>query len=428
MVLGMVIGFFILLAFGLPIAFALGIPSVAYVLIDGKIPDFAAVQTMVGGANSYPLLAIPFFIFAGNLMNVSGVTERIFNFASKWVGHIKGGLGHVNVLASIIFAGMSGTAVADAGGLGLIEIKAMRDAGYDDKLTLGITAASSTIGPIIPPSMVAVIYAVVASTSVGRLLAAGFVPGLLMGLCLMAMVYMMADKYKCPVEKKATFKERLLSLKYAFGSLLTPLIILGGIFSGIFTPTEAAGIACAYAAFLGIVIYKEMDAKFFWDAVKNAALSTIQLMFIVVSATLFAWILAKEQVPQLVANFLISHFNNYYALLLIINVVLLIVGCFMETVASINILVPVFLPLIQQMGIDPVHFGVMMILNLVIGVITPPFGTVLFVLSSVAKVPVDQVAKATAPFFIPLLIALALVALIPQLTLFLPNLIFGIAK
>ena len=428
MVVGMVIGFFLLLAFGLPIAFALGIPSVAYVLIDGRIPDFAAVQTMVGGANSYPLLAIPFFIFAGNLMNVSGVTARIFDFSSKWVGHIKGGLGHVNVLASIIFAGMSGTAVADAGGLGLIEIKAMRDAGYDDDLTLGITAASSVIGPIIPPSMVAVIYAVVASASVGRLLAAGIIPGLLMGFCLMVMVYFVAHKYKCPIEKKSTLKEKLIAFKTAFGSLLTPLIILGGIFSGIFTPTEAAGIACAYAAFLGIVIYKEMDFKFFMSAVKSAALSTIQLMFIVVSATLFAWILAKEQIPQLVANFLLSNVSNYYLLLLIINVILLVVGCFMETVASINILVPVFLPLILQMGIDPVHFGVMMILNLVIGVITPPFGTVLFVLSSVAKVPVDRVAKATSRFYLPLLVSLALVALIPQLTLFLPNLIFGVAK
>ena len=241
MILLMILGFFALLVFGLPVAFALGIPSVLYIMADGTIPMFAVVQTLVGGANSYPLLAIPFFIFAGNLMNVSGVTTRIFDFSSKWVGHIKGGLAHVNVLASIIFAGMSGTAVADAGGLGIIEIKAMRDAGYNDDLTIGITAASSTIGPIIPPSMVAVIYAVVASCSVGRLLAAGFVPGLLMGLSLMAMVYLLADKYKCPIEKKASWGERIRSFKTAFGSLLTPLIILGGIFSGVFTPTEAAG-------------------------------------------------------------------------------------------------------------------------------------------------------------------------------------------
>jgi len=428
MVFMMILVFFALLVLGFPVAFALGIPSLGYIMLDGTIPNFAALQTMVGGANTYPLLAVPFFIFAGNLMNLSGVTTRIFDFSTKWVGHIKGGLGHVNVVASIIFAGMSGTAVADAGGLGIIEIKAMRDAGYDDDLTIGITAASSTIGPIIPPSMVAVIYAVVASASVGRLLAAGFIPGLLMGSSLMIMIYSMADKYKCPIEPKTTFRAKFISFRTAFWSILTPLIILGGIFSGVFTPTEAAGIACAYSAVLGFFIYREMNFRKFWEAVRSSAYATIQLMFIVVSATLFAWILAKEQIPQIVANFMLSKVSNYYVLLLLINVVLLIVGCFMETVASINILVPVFLPLITQMGIDPVHFGIMMILNLVIGVITPPFGTVLFVLSGVAKVPVDKVARATFKFYPPLLIVLFLVAVFPQLTLFLPNLIFGVGK
>ncbi|MDR1180311.1 MAG: TRAP transporter large permease [Spirochaetales bacterium] len=428
MIFGMVICFFIMLVLGFPVAFALGIPSLGYIILDGSIPDFMAIQTMVGGANTYPLLAVPFFIFAGNLMNSSGLTTRIFDFSMKWVGHIKGGLGHVNVLASIIFAGMSGTAVADAGGLGIIEVKAMRDAGYDDDLTIGITAASSTVGPIIPPSMVAVIYGVVASASVGRLLVGGVIPGLCMGLALMVQVYLMADKYKCPLEPKATFRERMASLRTAFWSILTPVIILGGIATGLFTPTEAAGIACAYSVLLGFFIYKELSLKLFWEAVKSSAYATVQLMFIVVSATLFAWILAKEQIPQAVAGFLISKVSNYYVLLLLINIVLIIVGCFMETVASINILVPVFLPLIDQLGIDPVHFGIMMILNLVIGVITPPFGSVLFVLSGVAKVPVDKVARSTFKFYPSLLIVLALVALFPQITLFLPNLLFGIAK
>ena len=428
MIVVMVLVFFALLILGFPVALSLGIPSLLYIMVDGTIPDFMAVQTMVGGANTYPLLAVPFFIFAGNLMNTSGVTTRIFDFSSKWVGHIKGGLGHVNVLASIIFAGMSGTAVADAGGLGIIEIKAMRDAGYDDDLTIGITAASSTVGPIIPPSMVAVIYGVAASASIGRLLVGGIVPGLLMGFALMIQVYFMADKYNCPLEKKASLRERFGALRTAFWSLLTPLIILGGIASGIFTPTEAAGIACAYSVLLGFLIYQELTPKLFWEAVKSSAYSTIQLMFIVVSATLFAWILAKEQIPQLVANFLLTRVSNYYLLLLLINIVLLIVGCFMETVASINILVPVFLPLIQQMGIDPVHFGLIMILNLVIGVVTPPFGSVLFVLSGVAKVPVDKVARSTFKFYPALIISLLLVTYIPQITLLLPNLLFGIAK
>jgi tripartite ATP-independent transporter DctM subunit len=304
----------------------------------------------------------------------------------------------------------------------------MRDAGYDDELTLGITAASSTVGPIIPPSMVAVIYGVVASASVGRLLVGGLVPGIFLGSALMVQIYFMADKYKCPITPRAGLRVKMVSLRTAFWAILTPLIILGGIASGVFTPTEAAGIACAYSVILGFFIYRELTPKLFWEAVKSSAYATVQLMFIVVAATLFAWILAKEQIPQAVANFLLSKVSNYYVLLLLINIVLLIVGCCMETVASINILVPVFLPLIEQMGIDPVHFGIMMILNLVIGVITPPFGSVLFVLSGVAKVPVDKVARATFKFYPSLIIVLLLIALIPQITLFLPNLLFGLPK
>lgn len=404
---------------------AIGIPSLIYIMVDGSVPNFAAIQTMVGGANTYPLLAIPFFIFAGNLMNASGVTTRIFNFSNKLVGHIKGGLGHVNVIASIIFAGMSGAAIADAGGLGTIEIEAMRKAGYNDNLTIGITAASSTIGPIIPPSMVAVIYAVVASASIGRLFAAGIIPGFIMGFSLMVLIYSLADKYKTPLEKKSSIKDILKSFVSTFWALLTPGIILGGIFFGVFTPTEAAAIASFYAIILGFFIYREMDFKGFYKAVIDSMSTTIQIMFIVVSATLFAWILAKEQVPQAVAAFMLNKIHNYYLILLSINVLLLIVGCFMETVASINILVPVFIPLMNELGIDPVHFGVMMILNLMIGILTPPFGTVLFVLSSVAKVSVEEVAKDTALFILPLLIVLILIVLFPQLTLFLPNLIFG---
>jgi tripartite ATP-independent transporter DctM subunit len=421
----LVISLFALLVLGMPVSLAIGIPSLIYIIVDGSVPDFAAVQTMVGGANTYPLLAIPFFIFAGNLMNASGVTTRIFDFSNKLVGHIKGGLGHVNVIASIIFAGMSGAAIADAGGLGTIEIEAMRKAGYNDRLTIGITAASSTIGPIIPPSMVAVIYAVVAQASIGRLFAAGIIPGFIMGFALMVLIYFLADKYHTPVGEKSSLRQILIAFFNTFWALLTPSIILGGIFFGIFTPTEAAAVASFYAIILGFFIYREMDLKGFYRALKDSMSTTIQIMFIVVAATLFAWILAKEQVPQTVSAFMLGKINNYYLILLSINVLLLVVGCFMETVASINILVPVFIPLMKELGIDPVHFGVMMILNLMIGILTPPFGTVLFVLSSVAKVSVERVARDTAIFILPLFIVLILITLIPQLTLFLPNLIFG---
>ncbi len=421
----LIIGLIILLLSGLPVSLAIGIPSLIYIIVDGSVPNFTAVQRMVAGANTYPLLAVPFFIFAGNLMNTSGVTTRIFDFSNKLVGHIRGGLGHVNVIASVIFAGMSGAAIADAGGLGTIEIAAMRKSGYNDSLTIGITAASSTIGPIIPPSLPVVIYAVVASASIGRLFAAGIIPGLIMGLSLMILIYVLAGKYKTPVEKKATPKDMLLSFRTAFWALLTPGIILGGIFFGIFTPTEAAAIASLYAIVLGFFIYREMTLKEFYNAVVLSMISTVQVMFIVVSATLFAWILAREQVPQAIAGYILGLTDNYYLILLAINIVLLIVGMFMETIASINILVPVLLPVIDQLGIDPVQFGVIMILNLMIGLLTPPFGTVLFVLSGVADVPVEKVAKDTAIFLIPLLIVLGLIVLFPQLTLFMPNLIFG---
>jgi tripartite ATP-independent transporter DctM subunit len=421
----LIIGLFVLLILGMPVALAIGIPSLIYIMVEDAIPNFTAIQRIVAGANTYPLLAVPLFIFAGNLMNTSGVTHRIFDFSNKIVGHIKGGLGHVNVVASIIFAGMSGAAVADAGGLGTIEINAMRKVGYDDNLTLGITAASSTIGPIIPPSLPVVVYAVVASTSVGRLFAAGIIPGLMMGLSLMLMIYFLADRYHTPIGKREKLKDIVISFFHAFWSLLTPSIILGGIFFGIFTPTEAAAIASLYAIILGFFIHRGMTTNQFMDAVKQSMVSTVQLMFIVVAATLFAWILARERVPQTVANYILSLTDNYYLILFFINIVLLIVGMFMETIASINILVPVFIPIIEHLGIDPIQFGVMMILNLMIGLLTPPFGTVLFVLSSVAKVPVERVAQNTAIFLVPLVAVLILIVLFPQLTLFLPNLIFG---
>jgi tripartite ATP-independent transporter DctM subunit len=315
--------------------------------------------------------------------------------------------------------------VADAGGLGVIEVKAMREAKYPESMTIGVTAASSTIGPIIPPSLIAVVYASVAQESVGRLFAAGFVPGVLMGLSLMTLVYVQGRQLGLRVEKRATAKEILLSLFFTFWSLLTPGIILGGIFFGVSTPTEAAAVACVYAMVLGFLIYREMSIRGFYRALITSMETTVQVMFIVAAATLFAWILAKEKVPVMVANFMLTQFDNYYLILLIINLVLLLVGCFMETVAAINILVPVFLPLIEKLGIDPVHFGIIVILNLTIGLLTPPFGTVLFVLSGVANVGVEDVARHAFVYLIPLLIVLAVLTLYPPLTLTLPNLLLG---
>ncbi|MDC7225145.1 MAG: TRAP transporter large permease [Spirochaetales bacterium] len=425
MIILIIVMLFILLAAGLPVAISIGVPSLLYIVLDSGIPAFVAVQRMVAGINTYSLLAIPFFILAGNLMNTGGITTRIFDSCSVTFGRLRGGLAHVNIISSIIFAGMSGAAIADAGGLGAIEIKAMRENKYDERMTIGITAASSIIGPIIPPSMPIVVYGVVASASIGRLFAAGLVPGIIMGLSLMVMVFLLAGKMNCPVGQRSSFVQKFVAFKKAFFPLLTPVIILGGIFSGYFTPTEAAAIACLYALILGI-LYKEIDLKTFKEAVRSSMVTTVQVLFIVASATLFAWILAREQVPQQLVAFVQTLEVSKWMIILIFNVLLLVVGLFMETVASINILVPVLLPVMIALGMSPIQFGIVMILNLIIGTLTPPFGTVLFVLSGVANVSVEKVAKSTFIFVPPLIVVLILINVFPDLTLWLPNLFYGL--
>ena len=412
------------IAIRVPIAIAIGGSCLVYMAVSGDVQPHAAVQRMVGGVNSYTLLAIPFFIFAGNVMNYGGVTTRIFNFANACVGHVKGGLAHVNVLASIIFAGMSGAAVADAGGLGAIEIRAMKERGYGEQVTIGVTAASSLIGPIIPPSMIMVVYSVASSSSLGRLFAAGVVPGLLMGLSLMAVIYLNAEKLQCPREPRASFREVLAAFYHAFFSLMAPVIILGGMFTGWFTPTESAAIASFYGIILGLV-YRDITYKTMKIAIVDSMTTTIQILLIVASATLFAYILAREEVPQRVASWVLSVTDNYWVVLFMLNILLLIVGLFLETVAAINLLVPVLLPLFDALHINPVHFGLVMCVNLVIGTLTPPFGTVLFVLSSVAGITVEQVFRHTALFIFPLVIVLAILNIFPEISLWLPNLVFG---
>ena len=413
------------IAIRIPIAIAVGGSSLVYIIATGDIQAHAAVQRMVGGVNSYTLLAIPFFIFAGNVMNYGGVTTRIFNFANACVGHIRGGLAHVNVLASIIFAGMSGAAVADAGGLGAIEIKAMKEKGYGEQVTIGVTAASSLIGPIIPPSMIMVVYSVASSSSIGRLFAAGVIPGLLMGISLMVIIYIKADELQCPREPRATLTAMFAAFVSAFFSLMAPVIILGGMFTGWFTATESAAIASFYGIILGIA-YRDLNWKTMKTAIVDSMTTTIQILLIVASATLFAYILAREQVPQRVAFWVLSVTDNYWVILIMLNILLLIVGLFLETVAAINLLVPVFLPLFDALNINPVHFGVIMCVNLVIGTLTPPFGSVLFVLSSVAGISVEKVFRHTAIFIIPLLVVLTIINIFPIISLWLPNFLFGI--
>jgi len=414
---------FVLLVIGVPVTVALGVGSLLFILMEGT-PSVVVLHRMVSGIDSFPLIAVPFFILAGHLMNSAGITTRIFEFAKAMVGWLHGGLGHVNIGASIVFAGMSGAAVADAGGLGTIEIKAMRDAGYDDDFSVGITAASSTIGPIIPPSLPLVIYGVMASVSIGELFAAGLIPGLLMGLSLMIMVTLYARKRNYPRDAAFSFIRLWQTFKKAFLPLQTPTIIVGGILSGIFTPTESAIAAVVYALFLGLFVYRSLT----WRHILRVSMDTIEtsaaILMIVASATIFAWILIDQQVAVILADALLGFSQNKTVILIIIMAVVLLIGCFMETIAAITILVPVLLPIAQQVGIDPVHLGLIVILNLMLGLLTPPVGMVLYVLSKVSGVKFERCVTATAPFLVPLLIVLGLICFIPEIALWLPNIAY----
>lgn len=415
----------VLLFAGLPVTICLALPTLYYVLAAEHAPAFTVLHSMVQGVNSFTLLAVPFFILAGNLMNAANITDRIFNFAKAAVGFLPGGLGHVNVGASVIFAGMSGAAVADAGGLGAIEIRAMRDAGYDDDFSVGITAASSTIGPIIPPSLPLIIYGVIASESIGKLFLAGVVPGFLMAASLMIMIHLISKKRGYHAD--ASFSWRVLGKSFceAFLSLMTPVIIIGGILFGVFTPTEAAIVASFYAFFLGSVVYKTITWKKLVQVSLDSLETTSSVLFIVASASAYAWILTTVDITDALAAGISSISPNAVTTLLLITGLVLFVGCFMETVAAITILVPVLLPIVVAAGIDPAHFGIMLVLNLMLGLLTPPVGVVLYVLSKVAKIPFELCVRGTAPFLIPLVIVLLLVTFVPALSMWLPNLILG---
>ncbi|AGI71938.1 TRAP transporter DctM subunit [Octadecabacter arcticus 238] len=414
----------LLLVIGLPVALALAGASLLFLLLESSIPPVVVLHRMINGVDSFTLLAVPFFILAGSLMNHAGITDRIFAFAKSLVGWMRGGLGHVNIGASVLFAGMSGAAVADAGGLGMIEIKAMKEGGYDADFAVGVTAASSTIGPLIPPSLPLVVYGVVSSTSIGQLFAAGLVPGLIMAIALMLMVSWYA--YVRGYGRDSSFAWVVLwhTFKRAFLSLLTPIIIVGGILAGLFTPTEAAIAACAYALFLGVFVYRTLNFRKIRAISMDTIETTAIVLLIVAAASIFSWILTTSRVTETVAELILGHTQNVVLVLLLINILLLIVGFFMEPVAAITILTPVLLPLVVELGVDPVHFGIMMVLNLMLGLLTPPVGMVLYVLARVADIKFESAASATAPFLIPLGIVLLLITYVPALSMWLPTLLY----
>ena len=415
-----------LIMLGVPVAVAMGLTAVCTFLVMGQADILPMVaQRMYASTTSFTLLAIPFFILAGNLMNTGGITERIFRFARAMVGHIWGGLGQVNVIASMIFSGMSGAAVADAAGLGMVEMKAMKDHGYDWKFSAAITAASSTIGPVIPPSIPLVIYGHLTGVSVGKLFLAGVIPGALMGLALMIAVYFVSRKRNYPRDDRAAIMEILISGKDAFLPLMTPVLIVGGILSGKFTPTEASVIACIYALILGLFVYRSIRIRdlpgIFWNTLTHS----VRILFIIATAGFFGWLLIIQRIPVQVIDGLSSVSDSAGVVMLIIIFILLLFGCFLEGIAVLLITIPIFQKLIVHFAIDPVQFGVVMTLASMIGLLTPPVGMCLYAVSSITKLSIGELSKEMWPYLLGIFMVLLAVAFFPQISLWLPNLLMG---
>ncbi len=415
----------LLLALEFPVAIAMSGASVAYLLLRGDIPLIVVAQRVTVGVDSFVLLAIPFFFLAGELMNQGGITKRLVDLAQALVGGIRGGLGHVTVVTNMIMAGMSGSAVADATGTAAVLIPAMEQAGYPRIFSAALVGAASTIGPVIPPSIPFVIYGGITGVSVGRLFLGGVVPGVLMGLFMMGAVYLVAKRRGYRAEGWLTLSEALRSIWRAIPVMLFPVIILGGIFSGVVTPTEAAVVAVVYAVFLSVLFYREMTPGKLVGVLTLVAGNTAKITFIIASASLYGWLLAREGVPQLFTTFFLSLSREPWLILLMVNVLLLILGCLMETTAILVILTPVLMDLITKVGIDPVHFGVVLTLNLMIGLLTPPVGMVLYVMVSLAKVSVTAFTKECAVFMLALLVVLILITYVPGLVTFLPQAVMG---
>ena len=417
---------FILIMLGVHVGYALIMASVFFFAASGgwNLVPFALEQ-MFNGVNSQTLLAVPFFVLAGNLMNGGGVTTRIFDFAASMIGHRKGGLAHVNVVASLIFSGMSGSALADAGGLGQLEIKSMKDAGFDEGFAGGITAASCIIGPLVPPSTPLIIYAVLANQSVEKLFMAGFLPGLLTTAALMVMCSILSHKRNYPSEPKRSWSYRANSFKKSFWALLTPVIILIGIFTGFFTPTEAAVVAALYTMLLGFFVYKELTLDSFFKICIDSIKTSGTIVLMILGVTLFQFVISREQMPQAIATFFTSHVSSKLTLLLMINIVLLILGTCIDALPLQMILVPILLPAVLAYDINPIHFGVVVIFNLMIGILTPPMGTALFVVARVGNMQFKTLMKGVIPFLIPLVITLVLLNIFPEITLLLPRLLTG---
>ena len=412
---------FLSLILGMPIAFGVGISALVYLLYTGTVPLQIIPHILGNSLDSYNVIAIPFFILAAQIMNKGGVTDRMMDFANVIVGQLKGGLAHVNILTSMLFAGMSGSAVADSAGLGQILIPSMKRKGYSAAYSAAVTAASSTVGPIIPPSVPIVMYGILAEASIGKLFLAGAVPGVVMGLAMLGLSYVIAVRNDYPSEPRPSLKQVGAATVRALPAIMTPVIILGGMWGGIFSPTEAAGVAVGYAVLQGFAM-RDLTLKALWECIMDSAIYSSVIMLIVASASLFGWILSTEQIPVRFAGFILGFTSNKYVVLLVLNVFLLIFGCFMEILAIMLMTIPVLLPLIIKVGIDPVHFGVVMVLNLMIGLLSPPFGLCLYIAQDIAGIPYADAVKAIIPYILLIVLILFVATYFPPFVMFLPNL------
>jgi tripartite ATP-independent transporter DctM subunit len=411
-----------LMLLGVPILFAIGLASVLGIMVIGpSAPWIIVPSSMFNGMNSFPLMAIPFFLLAGELMNRGGISKRLVAFAVALVGHISGGLGHANVVSNAMLAAVSGSALANIAAVGRVMIPVMEKQGYEREFATGITISSSLLGPIIPPSITMVVYAVTAGASIGGLFLAGVVPGLIMALMLMLVIYIRARKRNYPVNDAFSLREVWRTGKEAIIALMMPVIILGGIFGGIMTPTEAAAVAVAYALIVGLFVFRELKIKDIGEIFTSTGILTGFIMLIVGAARVFSDLLAQEAIPQAIAGAILALTTNDILLLLLINFMLLLVGCLMDTTAAIIILVPILLPIATELGMDPLLFGVMMCINLVIGLATPPVGIALYLGADVANLRVEKVIRATMPFLLVQILVLLLVAFVPAVSMSLPR-------
>lgn len=418
----MTITFVVCFVMGIPLALVMGITGFSVILAMG-VPLQLVAQRMFTGIDSFPLMAVPFFILAGDLMNRGGTTVRIIGFANSLVGHIRGGLAHACIVANMIFAGISGSAVADASAIGSIMIPSMEKNGYDLDFSAALNSAAATIGPIIPPSIIMVIYGVSVNVSVGGLFAAGFIPGIMLGLVLMLVVSRVSKKKNYAMSEGFSGARVRKELKSSVWALMAPVIILGGILGGVFTPTEAAAVAVIYSFFVGKFVFREITWKDLPGILFQSGITTGAILLIISLANVFAWVIAANQIPVKLSSMFLSATSNPYVFLLIVNILLLIVGMFMETGAAIILLAPILAPIATQLGVHPLHFGFMMVLNLAIGMATPPVGVCLFVSCGITGLSLEKVSAAVMRFVLAEIAILVLVTYVAPISLFLPRLL-----